>query len=179
MARELADLNDSASLIEWINGNWNAGLSENELLDIVEFCLLWNLFEALVVRSPDIGKIAAVVKEQLLLTGLPNFEQESEYFRDRYILTEGGDVKLKELVQKDKSTKRAIVSGLGLDATSESRANALLLICCRMRNNLFHGIKGLWELPKREDLFVRVNAVLKKYIDNLSPDQKSKALPAE
>lgn len=45
------------------------------------------------------------------------------------------------------------------------KLNFLLLIAARVRNNMFHGIKGVYDLKNQKELFRVCNSVLKMAID--------------
>ena len=70
-------------MIEWINNKFGTNFTENDLKNIKDFSLLWNIFENLVCeRNCTINRIEENLNP--IEFQIENFEDHLNYFKDRY-----------------------------------------------------------------------------------------------
>lgn len=157
--------------IDWLQGNAPGfcDLSGDERDAIMQFSLLWSLFEAKALNTHGNARsILAVAKlwanQGLLANDL--FNPELAYFQNRYCAD--GDftyhfdhLNLRRADQPD-LVKRVLKNEA---ADFAEIAAALLIIVYRFRNNLLHGVKWAYEIRGQFENFSHANAVLMQAIE--------------
>lgn len=157
--------------IEWLHKKAPgfADLSGDERNAIMQFSLLWSLFEANALKTNGSAKaIIALTKHWAKQGGLDkdSFAVALAYFQDRYVENgaftyhfghlhfRNGD--RQELVER-------ILKG-GSDDPADIAA-AVLIIVYRYRNNYLHGMKWAYELKGQFDNFNHANTALMKALE--------------
>lgn len=156
----------------------------DSLQPVLEFTLLWNLFEReLHDRFVDARKIREVIEVHDNQGRLDSsaFEPHLEFFRERY-----PDFSQDEILHRRLSPaahRRSRTAGFDeavnvrrvLNGELTDGANiiyALMYVAYRVRNNLFHGEKDVRTLHLQDDLFRTVNSYLAIYLEQtLMPHQ--------
>lgn len=157
--------------IAWLNAHAPGfqALSENERQAIMQFSLLWSLFEAnalntrgsanailaLVQRWDDQGRLNAA-----------DFADHLAYFRHRYFADGAFTQHFQGLHLRANDNRETVEAVLrGEDEGPANCVGALLIIVLRFRNNLFHGIKWAHKLRGQLQNFKHANALLMKALE--------------
>ena len=158
------------NVIAWLERNAPGfcDLSEDERNAIMQFSLLWSLFEARALNTH--GNVKAIIgatkqwaTKGLLVDG--EFEQQLSYFQSRYYATGAFTDNYSHL--KLCEVGRELVERVLKDEPEslDDVVAALLLIVYRFRNNLLHGVKWAYDLGDQLENFTHANSILMKAID--------------
>ena len=145
-------------------------LGNEELQVILEFTLLWSLFE-----SKALENFASVHKIQIFSESWVNsgFVTDTKinaplnYFNERYI--KNGSVTTEFNGLRFRSNDKSELVRLVLMDCNQSLANkvtALFIIIYRLRNNLFHGEKWAYGFRDQYNNFNHANYMLKLALEN-------------
>jgi hypothetical protein len=146
-------------------------LDYDELRPVLSFSLIWNLFETLAChRNADATRIRRAVDAAHRHEPLDQakYMKYVDYFRERYL--SDGDLQgmFGVLIMRDQESQFVVRRVLlGETKDTDNIVYGLLLIAHRIRNNLFHGNKGIETLPRQTDLFCVVNRLLTEFIADL------------
>lgn len=148
-------------------------LPEADRQAILQFSLLWSLFEAKALQSKASSRaILTLVKRwaaQIYLNITP-FEESLEYFRQRYFLngepTEHFDG-LRLRANDSPDLVRAVLKRE--NNTPADCVAALLIVVYRLRNNLFHGVKWDYGIQGQLNNFKHANSVLMDALTLVAP----------
>ena len=168
----------------------SVGDEETQLL-ISDFAILWNEYEDELYDKGHHIKLIPKMISDLRINGyysskinklhekLVNYiKRRGEY--DYYKLVDGYNILIKEpVLNADGSIKhyedgnivyqgeifedkfRKLLEGISV----EDKLHFMLLIVARVRNNMFHGLKGIYDLKNQKGLFKTCNEILKLVID--------------
>jgi len=147
-------------MIDWINNKYGVNLSENELICIKDFSLLWNVFEKEVCDTRcTINKLKDSLR--LIQFEMNDFEVYLEYFQNRYITDNVTNVRFENLHITSIRTKKFVADVLlGKKIETSEIVFALALIVYRYRNNLFHGVKDILVINEQEQNFLIANQTI-------------------
>jgi len=144
-------------------------LSKDEQDAIIDFSLLWSLFESRILNTEGSARAICHVVETWDHSGTLDtavVDAELVHFRQRYY-AEGeftGQFYHLHLRKPDREDLvRAVIDGS--DDSAYSRVAAALIIVFRYRNNLFHGVKWQYKLKDQLDNFTAANAILMKVLE--------------
>lgn len=178
-------MNSHFDAINWINGyfQWDHHLKYDELKPVLGFCLLWNLFEDRQCnKHANPESISKCVKQAFKneadgIFKCIRYTECLEFFRRRFFSNgelsatdEKTDKLLDAFFQNGKEQElREIVRQAFTRPSRELKViiHALLLLTWRVRNNLFHGEKELYNLPRQADLFNVINIFLATFLDDI------------
>ena len=144
-------------------------LSGDERDAIMQFSLLWSLFEAKALNTHGDARSILAVAKRWANKGLladESFNPELAYFQNRYY-TDGdftnlfGQLRLRQADKPD-LVKRVLKND---PAGLAKIAAALLIIVYRFRNNLFHGVKWAYGIHGQFENFSHANSVLMQAIE--------------
>ena len=139
-------------------------LSEEEKSEIMQFSLLWSLFEAQVLNtSASPRSIQTKIKswEKAGLINLSEFENYRKYFSQRYIENGNTNYRFPHLHFRRNDKPDLVERVLKYETNGVSEVVvALLIIIYRYRNNFFHGIKWAYEFKEQLDNFRISNELL-------------------
>lgn len=153
-----------------------SAIEQDELQPVLEFTLIWNLFEKLVCdRNAGLHRIRRHVDQSIgrdKITGT-DYDPFVEFFRARYrdpseeflisvLLSSGRRPSLGD--RDDIRLVKSVIKGDYSD--TNNTIYGLLFIAYRVRNNLFHGEKTIDTLHLQKELFETVNAYLSKYMSD-------------
>ena len=144
-------------------------LQADEQTAIMQFSLLWSLFEARALNTHGSARaIVAVTRlwaEQSLLKE-KSFAREIAYFQNRYY-RDGAFTHHFHNLHLGRSDQQALVERVLKNDTPDSAevAAAALIIVYRFRNNRFHGVKWAYEIRGQFENFTHANAVLMQAIE--------------
>lgn len=160
--------------VEWFSqfsGN-GAELDAAELQPVLEFTLIWNLFEREtcdrfvrissvrehVNRASNRGQLERDAYEPYLTFFRGRYQAE-EFLAD-YLLSGRHRHMARDL--EDISLLREVLAGTITDTNNV--VYSLLFIAYRVRNNLFHGEKDVYTLHLQKELFKTINSLLSTYL---------------
>tara|TARA_R110002096_G_scaffold403899_1_gene601556 strand:- start:1904 stop:2368 length:465 start_codon:yes stop_codon:yes gene_type:complete len=147
-------------MIEWINNKFGTNFTENDLKNIKDFSLLWNIFENLVCdRNCTINRIEESLNQ--IEFQIEDFEDHLNYFKERYTADNNTNERFEYLRIVPNARKEFVKQVLlGNDNNTSNKILALAIIVYRYRNNLFHGEKNFMLLNEQEENFSVANQVL-------------------
>lgn len=147
-------------MIEWINNKFGTNFTENDLKNIKDFSLLWNIFENLVCdRNCTINRIEESLNP--IEFQIEDFEDHLNYFKERYTADNNTNERFEYLRIVPNARKEFVKQVLlGNDNNTSNKILALSIIVYRYRNNLFHGEKNFMLLNEQEENFSVANQVL-------------------
>jgi hypothetical protein len=151
-------------MIEWINERFGTDFTEEQLINVKDFSLLWNIFENLVCgNNCNVNRLDErlnPVEFQIV-----DFQENFEYFKDRY--TENGttNARFEHLNFRNGDRKEFVANVLlGNENETSAKVLALTIIVYRFRNNLFHGLKNFMQIDQQEENFRNANQVIKSIL---------------
>jgi len=173
----LAEELESFDALAWIDRYFaeRARLDYDQLRPVICFSLIWNLFETVACRRwANVRSIREAVDhaDQAGRLDHAKYAEFLDYFRDRYL--HAGDIEdvferlLMTHTESQVAVRRAL---LGEAHDLNNIVFALLLIAHRIRNNLFHGNKGVETLHTQTKLFQVVNRLLATFIEDIQPGE--------
>lgn len=146
-----------------------SALTEVEYQTIMEFSLLWSLFEGEVMNtSANAGTIRNTVNTwaEKGFLGFEKFSIPFKYFTDRYFNDDQFTGAFERLNFRRNDNIELVQQALSVDQSSYSdRVTALLIIVYRLRNNLFHGIKWADSLKGQLGNFEHANTAIMAAIE--------------
>ena len=151
-------------MIKWINERFGTDFTEEQLINVKDFSLLWNIFENLVCGNRcNVNRL----DERLNLVNfeIADFQENFQYFKDRY--TENGTTNARfERLNFRNGDRKEFVSNvlLGNENGTSNIVLALTIIVYRFRNNHFHGLKNFMKIHEQEENFKNANEVIKSII---------------
>lgn len=151
-------------MIEWVNNRFGTDFTENDLKNIKDFSLLWNIFENLVCdRNCSINRMEENLN--LIEFQIIDFDVYLTYFKERYIASNNTNERF-EYLRIFPNTRKEFVKRvlLGNDNNTSNIILALAIIVYRYRNNLFHGEKNIMSLNEQEENFSIANQFLKSIL---------------
>lgn len=161
----------AVSAIDWLRDKAPGfgDLRADEQNAIMQFSLLWSLFEGKALGTRASARAIIAVSEQwaeedLLAKDL--FAPHVAYFRDRYYQSGAFTHHFHNLHLQPSDQPALLERVLKNQATTITEvAAATLIIVYRFRNNLFHGVKWAYEIRGQFENFTHANAVLMQAID--------------
>lgn len=162
-------MNGYDHITDYIDGR----VQDDEVRMLVsDFAILWNQYErALYMGEHHIGAIKRILRSYAIIKDIPNLDELYNRFLDylkyRNIQFDYDGIRFAYGIRiKDNSLDNSgdIYRNQLEQAISrkdlESKAYLLLLITAKVRNNMFHGNKGTWELKEQKELFRICNEML-------------------
>lgn len=152
--------------IEWLGKNVDEfkTLSREELEAILEFSLLWSLFEARVLNKRGSSDGIISVTHKWFSLGLieeSNFLDCLKYFKNRYYSDSEPTKHLNKLNLRRNDNPELVHAVLKSENKDLADCVAVLLIIVyRLRNNLFHGIKWDYGIKGQLENFNNANTIL-------------------
>ena len=136
-------------------------ISEQTVLEIGRFAILWNIFEKEVCRT----HCSETILLSLTYTSNKEWRDLANIFNQRASLL---TCDIEQYVRSKLSLghgaqhKEEIIRFI--DSMGESYLTGGLLAIYRIRNNMFHGLKDYRDLDNQLELFRCINRVLKKLV---------------
>lgn len=146
-----------------------ASLSDEERSAIVDFSLLWTLFEARILGSQgSAAKICATMDawENAGTLEAESFDSELTYFRNRYFADGDFTFNFDQLHLRPNDQISLVRSVLkGSNTGARDRTACIFIVILRYRNNLFHGAKWRYQLADQLGNFTTANSALMKALE--------------
>ncbi|MBE0670630.1 MAG: hypothetical protein IH588_08590 [Anaerolineales bacterium] len=156
--------------LEWISNflSFERKLTGEDIENVRNFSLLWNLFERLVChRNASIPALVDAISrlQRQDKLRIDDYEIFLKYFANRYIEGDKPNHRFRMLNLRgdDKTLVEAVLKGS--ETTPEKVMLALLMIVYRYRNNLFHGEKSIRDLPNQIENFRNANQLLMIFME--------------
>jgi len=136
---------------------------------VLHFALMWNMFESSVCnQSASLQALEAAVDEleRNNLLGDIEFNSFLSYFQNRYVSNREFTERFPHLRLRSRDREQLVREVLlGNETNPSSVALTCLLIVYRYRNNLFHGIKEIYDIGNQKDLFEQSSMLLAKIME--------------
>jgi hypothetical protein len=145
-------------------------LTAEERSAIVDFSMLWSLFEARILHNEGNARsIRAAVVDWYEAGTLQAeaYDAQLAYFRQRYFANGAFTYHFGHLHLRPNDQKplvRSVIDGSNDDPVCG--VAAVLIVIFRYRNNLFHGMKWQYELAGQLDNFMNANHALMTALDH-------------
>ena len=157
--------------IDWLNENAPgfAELSAEERTAIMQFSLLWSLFESSALKTNGnartIVELTAYWAKQDGL-GKDSFAETLAFFQKRYVDDGNFTYHFDHLHFRGRDKRELVESVLtGKNENPADIASAVLIIVLRYRNNYLHGIKWAYSFKDQLDNFKVANDTLMKALE--------------
>lgn len=135
--------------LDWIFGR-NVALSPDLLDAVLKFTLAFSYAEHKLMGGRSSAARANDYAVSLLDRGDFEFDRYARYFQNRYTREAGFEEKLTALCNGDGPSFIQINSAFSGISSKLNQLEALLRVCIRLRNNLFHGEKWSYMLRDQE-----------------------------
>jgi len=151
---------------QWLNDKYGTNFSEDDLKNIKDFSLIWNVFEDnLCENNFSIQRLQQDLENRKIDVSL--FTDHLTYFKNRY--TENGAFTNRfQFLYFRPNDRQKLVEDvlLGTDTNPNNIILAIAIIVYRFRNNLFHGLKEIQHIDQQNNNFETANSFLTTLIDN-------------
>jgi len=141
------------------------GLLEEEKQEISSFTWLWSAFEG---KHCDTNANETSLRMFATTRVFDRHEIDAAwgYFQERYLTGENAADRFYHLMgDRNGGIRTGISDGLINTASDEDKLKALLFIVYRLRNNLFHGVKGHYGFVDQFENFQHANTLLRSWIE--------------
>lgn len=145
-------------------------MDNKTIFEVGRFSILWNIFEDVICNCNCNG--AKILEVTQKITTADPFIRLAEEFKKRaaglgcgvedYVTTKIYPVQRARRSNLDIADMEKVIEFINFDGTAVLEGG--LLAIRRIRNNMFHGLKGHSELDGQIDLFKAVNTVLEEVI---------------
>lgn len=155
-----------SDVIQWINekiideGN---KIAANDIDEVRDFVLLWNLFEDLLCNNnANMNKIDNLIDRFIDILDENKYQEIYEYFHNRY-KDDGTKFKALKLRRPHKNLVKKILDDEFVD--KNNKLKFIMAIIYRYRNNLFHGEKDMKKIKFQKENFEQTNKFLMYFIE--------------
>jgi len=156
-----------SNVIQWISetiiNEDSDRIEANDIDEIRDFALLWNLFEALCCdKFAKMQKINSLIDSKIDLFEETKYQNIFDYFYNRYKndTTKFNALKLRN---GDKELVRKVLDNTYID--KNNKLKFIMAIIYRYRNNLFHGEKNMRYIRLQKENFEKTNKFLMYFIE--------------
>lgn len=153
-------------MINWINNKYGLNLTDEDLSELKNFTLLWNIYENTVFNN---SFSIALLQQEILNRNLQidDFNGVFTYFQDRYIVNGNTNERFDHLNFRP-NDRMNLVSDclLNVNGNSPDKILSMGIIVYRFRNNLFHGLKDFMFIAEQQDNFRHANSYLQTFLDS-------------
>ena len=149
---------NTSEISQWIDNYLHISLDTEEYVEVRNFLILWNLFEAKWFKC-NFGRNKRNIQNIHLTSDI--FNQTLQYLQRRYITNGSTNERFMRLRLRNNDDTTSIQRVLlGQTNNSCDIIKAIIMIIYRYRNNLFHGEKAIASLPMQKDNFINANKFL-------------------
>lgn len=127
-------------MIQWINNKYGTSLTEEDLREIKNFTLLWNIYENTIFENNfTIDRLVQEINNRNLQ--INQFNDVLIYFQHRYI-ENGATNERFNFLNFRPNDRENLVRGVLTNQNNDDHDKILAIgiIVYRFRNNLFHGL---------------------------------------
>lgn len=155
-------------MIDWLNKKYNTTLEADQLNEIQNFTLLWNIFENLIFGTRfSVSQIEEKIKKINLDQAVIN--ETFEYCKNRYIHDNETNEKFEHLYLRNNDNPEFVKQTFLADnPTNINKVKVVITIVSRFRNNLFHGIKDFKKLHLQKVNFEMANKLLQSILNSIN-----------
>lgn len=153
-------------MTDWINQRFGTNFTENDLLNVKNFSLIWNVFESTACANHfSINRIEQEIGNRNI--DVNNFTDNIAYFKNRYVTNGALNGRFAHLNFRP-NDRQALVEDVLLEINTSPNdiILAIVIIVYRYRNNLFHGVKNIQQIDGQNENFQNANTFLTRLIDN-------------
>jgi len=158
-------------VLAWLNPHTSHGraLSDSELVDVLHFSLMWNVFEGRACRRhatvSAIRRFVTKLRDRGRLS--PGaFEPYLAHYRARYLTDGEPNERFAQLNFRQGECEPLVEDVLRGNLTDLNNiVLALVLVVYRLWNNLYHGEKNVFSLPGQDESFAVANRLLATLLD--------------
>ena len=144
-------------MTEWINNRFGLQLSDDDLRNVKNFSLIWNIYENIVFQS-NFSIACAEQKYANRIFNIDEIQPTFEYFKNRYISNGATNGRFNQLRFRANDRKDFVHDVLLENITDNSnKILAITIIIYRFRNNLFHGLKDYRVIDQQDENFKNAN----------------------
>jgi hypothetical protein len=148
-------------------------VNDSEARELVsDFAILWNQYERTVFEGEHhIGAIRNKIRDYYSITNMPQinelYDRFEKYLEYRHIpfdyegIREAYSIRIKDDSPDGKGDlyKNQLEEAINYKS-SFAKTYLLMIIAAKVRNNMFHGTKGSWELKENKELFRICNELI-------------------
>jgi len=151
---------------QWLNNKFGTNFGEDDLKNIKDFSLIWNVFEDNVCGNNfSIQRLQQDLVNRNIDVNL--FANHLTYFKNRYIKNGTFTNRFHFLNFRPNDSQQLVEAVLlGTDTNPNNIILAIAIIVYRFRNNLFHGLKEVQYIDQQNENFEMANNFLTTLIDN-------------
>lgn len=156
-----------SNVVKWINekiiNDGTSKIDTNDIDEIRDFALLWNLFEDLLCsNNANMSKIDTLIDSKIDKFNELEYQDTFQYFYNRY---KSNDEKFNALRLRDPQ-KNLVKKVLNDEFTDKNnKLKFIMAVIYRFRNNLFHGEKNMRYISLQKENFEKANIFLMYFID--------------
>lgn len=155
-----------------INEYINKRVKDREARELVsDFAILWNQYERTVFKGEHHIRDIKIKIKQYNINEIPQinvlYDRFEKYLESRKINFEYEDIKraYSIRIKNDNPEHRGDLKKDQLEKAINNKSSfdktyLLMIIAAKIRNNMFHGTKGPWELKENKELFKICNELL-------------------
>ncbi|AXT19256.1 hypothetical protein D7030_13460 [Flavobacteriaceae bacterium AU392] len=153
-------------MIDWLNNKYDIALETDQLKEIQNFTLLWNIFENLIFETRFSvnqieDKLADINLDQEIIS------ETFDYCKNRYINNNETNERFEYLYLRNNDNPDLVRETLISDnPTDLNKVKVVVTIVSRFRNNLFHGIKDFKKLHLQKENFEMSNKLLQSILNS-------------
>lgn len=146
-----------SEVINFLNSKLSHNINRDRITNILDFALLWNLFELKFFNKYfKITKIDWFIRKYTWNISPDILDETYNYFQERYFENWNFSNNFNNLCN-DEESQDFIFNSF---TNNENKIKTIILIIARLRNNLFHWEKDVWNIEAQEENFWIANKFL-------------------
>jgi hypothetical protein len=150
-------------VLKYLYKKFNIKIDENDIEEIKDFLLLWNLFESICCnKRANINCIDRIIDSKIELFKEENYKDIFDYFYNRYKNNNSKLEKLNLTLARKKLVQNVLNDNY---QDKNNKLKFIISIIYRYRNNLFHGEKDLKFIKLQKENFTKTNKFLMYFIE--------------
>lgn len=152
-------------MIDWINNKYGTNLTEQDISEVKNFALLWNIYENTIFNNSfTIDQLQLEIVNRNLQ--LNDFNDILIYFQNRYTANGNTNQRFENLHFRPNDRMNLVRECLlNLNNNPHHKILSVGIIVYRFRNNLFHGLKDFMLLGEQNDNFRHANIYIQNFLD--------------
>jgi len=154
---------EQINILDWINRRFGSNLTDENILHIRDFSLMWNIFERITCNQNfNIQRINQLIVDNNI--PFSEFEEELYYFKQRYVSNGNLNYRFHHLNLRNGDRPLVVQQVLlGVNTNNIEKILTCIIIVYRFRNNLFHGIKDIQRIDEQRNNFIVANNIMAKF----------------